>query len=452
VTCGDIKFRLTKATAALCLALALGPLAFGQAVTFPGQPIGSPNQISVTTTYLYSNKVHYAGAWSSTATYNSQDLVTYGGVSYVSLLAGNLNQNPFIVTAYWAAVASIWPGTISGPNVTLPGTLTAGMLDTGGQVYNVRAYGAKCDGVTNDAAAFAAAIAAAPVYGGTVYFDGSCYLQGTGTELILLNKPVSLIGSGTNSKLLVFGSSTTNVIHIAPPANATYLFYYMMLQEIRGFSIEPQSSPGVAGASCQDAIAIDPSANDMWFLTVRNVRVYSPGTNGYAISVRNGSAHTGGNTLTNGGLYLAKFEGNQLYNGIFLNNVGDSIYIKDNEITNLNAGVYVSQVSGAAGLTISGNNITSQGGCIVIDSGIRPLISNNECENNVTNTNGSMIDLRGAVNPITSATVELNSINPDTHSQGGVIPIKIEAATGTSLRRNSMSQSGTQFAIVNTAH
>jgi hypothetical protein len=36
------------------------------------------------------------------------------------------------------------------------------VTDRGSQVYNVKAYGAKCDGVTDDSAAFAAAVAALP--------------------------------------------------------------------------------------------------------------------------------------------------------------------------------------------------------------------------------------------------------------------------------------------------
>jgi hypothetical protein len=90
--------------------LAITGLAWGQAVTNPSQPTSTPNQVNVTNAWLYANKVHYAGAWSGVATYGTQDLVTYLGNSYVSLLAPNLNQNPVTAVTYWASVGGTGGG------------------------------------------------------------------------------------------------------------------------------------------------------------------------------------------------------------------------------------------------------------------------------------------------------------------------------------------------------
>jgi hypothetical protein len=101
----------------LALALAFADLAAGQAITNSASPTNMPNQVSVTTAWLYLNKMHYAGAWSSASTYSSQDTVTYSGSTYVSLQAGNLNQPPASSPSYWApiggggAVASVFGRT-----------------------------------------------------------------------------------------------------------------------------------------------------------------------------------------------------------------------------------------------------------------------------------------------------------------------------------------------------
>lgn len=97
--------------------------AYGQAINTPGNPTNNPNQINVTTSYLYLNKMHYAGTWSSTATYNSQDVVFYSGNTYVSLQVVNLNNNPASAALWWA----VFPGSGGGGSSTwggITGTLS----------------------------------------------------------------------------------------------------------------------------------------------------------------------------------------------------------------------------------------------------------------------------------------------------------------------------------------
>ncbi len=87
----------------LFLAAAAAP-ACPQAITNPSNPTSNPNQINVTTSWLYTNKVHYAGAWSGTTAYNSQDLVFSGSAPYLSLQAANLNRAPASSPTWWVLV------------------------------------------------------------------------------------------------------------------------------------------------------------------------------------------------------------------------------------------------------------------------------------------------------------------------------------------------------------
>ena len=85
------------------LALLAGSLA-GQTLTFPPQATNPSGQVSVTTSWLYANKMHYAGTWSATVTYNSQDLAIYAGAPYVSLHTANLANNPASAPTWWVAL------------------------------------------------------------------------------------------------------------------------------------------------------------------------------------------------------------------------------------------------------------------------------------------------------------------------------------------------------------
>jgi hypothetical protein len=71
------------------------------------------------------------------------------------------------------------------------------ILDAGGQVFDVKAYGATGDGAADDTAAIQAAINAAGP--GTVYFPAGTYLYST---VHVLNVSTSLAGAGSNATTL----------------------------------------------------------------------------------------------------------------------------------------------------------------------------------------------------------------------------------------------------------
>lgn len=60
----------------------------------------------------------YKGIWASGTTYAVQDVVTYNGSSYVSILASNTNQNPVTATTYWSVLAAQGTAGTAGTNGT----------------------------------------------------------------------------------------------------------------------------------------------------------------------------------------------------------------------------------------------------------------------------------------------------------------------------------------------
>lgn len=93
--------------------------------------------------------------------------------------------------------------TVNNPTGSLPVTNRSTLLNVAGKGqlgwFDVRAYGAKGDGVTDDYSAIQQAITAAEAVGGIVYFppkSPSAYAIGTRLEV---NNPVTLLGCGAGS-------------------------------------------------------------------------------------------------------------------------------------------------------------------------------------------------------------------------------------------------------------
>jgi hypothetical protein len=61
----------------------------------------------------YSLGFSSKGAWSSSTTYTTNDMVTYNGSSYIAI-AGGANQNPASATSYWTVLAQAGANGTSG--------------------------------------------------------------------------------------------------------------------------------------------------------------------------------------------------------------------------------------------------------------------------------------------------------------------------------------------------
>lgn len=132
----------------------------------------------------------YMGQYNSNTTYSLNDVVTYNGVSYVSIQPDNSGENPAVDNAWWDVLDDL--STITA------GTVSADLAN----VVNVRTYGAACNwngsSGTDDTSAFQSAVTAAhslymtnnsPV---TVKVSGSCIVNGT----VYIGSGVILSGPG----------------------------------------------------------------------------------------------------------------------------------------------------------------------------------------------------------------------------------------------------------------
>lgn len=114
------------------------------------------------------------------------------------------------------ALGAVASSTVSGSNVTMTGTLQAKLQDAGGQVYNVKAFGAIGNGIVNDRAAIQFAIDTAYANGGgIVFFPVSSYAitpHALGYGLLMRDGVYLWGASKTGTQLLFNGTYTDSHI------------------------------------------------------------------------------------------------------------------------------------------------------------------------------------------------------------------------------------------------
>lgn len=104
---------------------------------------------------------------------------------------------------------------------TPPSSLSVAMGYAAGDTYNVKAYGAVGDGVTDDRLAIQAALDAASSVGGVVFVPrGVYYLSSTSGRCLLLYDSITLRGVGQKSILDFRGSSDAHCIDLSGTADA----------------------------------------------------------------------------------------------------------------------------------------------------------------------------------------------------------------------------------------
>jgi len=283
-------------------------------------------------------------------------------------------------------------------------------------------------GVTDMTAAINAAIQACPHRrAARLQILGGYLLSGSGTELILVDRNVSLVGVGAQSSRLIPSTSvgsSTRVIRVVPDGDTRFL-------SIADLSIQPPSGTGPAGYG----IDLDVSG----FGSLANLSVehcYFERLGSSAIHLTNPAARVDG-------FFSSDIRNNFIVGSIDLVGCGDSIKVRDNIITGAQAGIGITfgGLAATGKSIIDGNSITTAGGAINVLSGDKLVISNNNIEQvfTYTGTLDALINLEGsAAARILHANITNNTIN----SLGRVVNlVRINYADRTVLQDNDLQKS-----------
>lgn len=219
---------------------------------------GGTNQTSWT-----ANRCVHTDSGPSALTVASGDCVVGSGTSVNGNLAvwSGTTGSAFSVVSY-----PVSAGSVNGSVVVRDSNAGAELRDTGAQVFNVMAYGAVGDGVTNDQTAIQAAISACQDgQGGIVVFPRASFGIGSSTIGINLGngnattlnskKPCRLLGGGGPSDPSTAAPAGTTLKWVASaPSGNTYMISYLgpyVGGAIENFVLNANTVAGVQGILLQ---------------------------------------------------------------------------------------------------------------------------------------------------------------------------------------------------------
>ena len=171
--------------------------------------------------------MHYAGTWSTTTTYNFQDLVLYSGASYISLFGGNAGNTPSGVSLFWVqlpgggggggAVSSVF-GRVADVTAQTGDYTTAQITESGNLYFtNARVLSAM------------AGLYQPPITGAPGTWPSFATVATSGSFNDLSNKPtLASLGGFANPMTaaadLIVGGASGVPQRFATPGNGTWCF------------------------------------------------------------------------------------------------------------------------------------------------------------------------------------------------------------------------------------
>jgi Pectate lyase superfamily protein len=297
------------------------------------------------------------------------------------------------------------------------------------------AYGAKCDGITNDTTPLQQAIDATPA-GGTVYFPQGNFCLVTST--LTISKAIKLLGSGWSSGLLVGASlgSSADVIHVH---SASSPIVGMVMED---FAIATEGgTPGRYGVYLDGATG----ANSISGFRINHVQIRQLGNAGIATN--------GPTPPTYDGIFVSNLSDSSIAGGLNLQHAGDSLTITGNVFSGTGS-ITVNLVGfgsdTAHGFNFFHNNVTCTGGINVVNASGGAISYNNiELYAGATGTNGAVVNLEGnTTTPPENFEVRGNYIGagPGSVTTG----IRVNNMKGTRIEGNTLPRAPGGFVIVTT--
>ena len=285
-----------------------------------------------------------------------------------------------------------------------------------------------------------AAIDATPS-GGTLFLPVGDYpLSGSGAQLLLIAKGITIQGEGRGSRILVAASvpATTDVIRVNSSVG-----------EIVGLRLTDFSIQAAGGRPGRYGINLDagPGSSIIADASISRIGIGAFGSEGLAMF---------GPTPPAGfdGVFTSSVTECSIVGGMLLERAGDSLTITNNKFSGhgrITINLIGQGSNTAHGFVFMFNNVTSAGGIQVLNAWQGAISYNNiELYDGATGSNNAVIDLEGnAAIPPESFEVRGNYVGP---GPVGMTSIRLNRVKGTRIEGNTLPRSINGKTILTTAN
>lgn len=247
--------------------------------------------------------------------------------------------------------------------------------------YNVTAFGVKNDRSENALPIIKDLIQTIPDNAGLFFPAGDYLWQGEGTELLLIERRVNLLGNNAKIVANPVNTGETDIIRITPS---------------KGWSGGSSTIEGLhftsgGGTRARDIIKVVIGSYGVMNLTIRNNQMLN--VDGKSVNLIN--------PTHNDGFFMNDIVNNTANVGMYFERIGDTNRIARNNMFGKGVAFEVSSVPGALSSVFEYNNITSEGGAIKITSGGQLKFLYNQCEQVSTYTGdvGALVYIAGTLLP-----------------------------------------------------